>query len=200
MNNIPNLLLAAGASRRMGTPKQLLPWRGKTLIEHQIETLLKTDQEVYVVLGAHAERILPVLKPYPVNPIIFEQWSLGMGNTIAFSVAYLIKKQGSMDGILIALTDQPLVDTSHYNALLDAFQKEEQQLIVSVSDQGWEGVPVLFDKYYFPGLLNLKGEQGAKKIIQSTKKSITNRNAGPLLVDMDTPEVYTALYKKFNPQ
>ena len=52
MNNIPNLLLAAGASRRMGTPKQLLPWRGKTLIEHQIETLLKTDQEVYVVLGA----------------------------------------------------------------------------------------------------------------------------------------------------
>jgi len=118
MNNIPNLLLAAGASRRMGTPKQLLPWRGKTLIEHQIETLLKTDQEVYVVLGAHAERILPVLKPYPVNPIIFEQWSLGMGNTIAFSVAYLIKKQGSMDGILIALTDQPLVTphiTTHFS-------------------------------------------------------------------------------------
>lgn len=200
MNNIPNLLLAAGASRRMGTPKQLLPWNGKTLIEHQIETLLETDQEVYVVLGAHAERILPVLKPYPVNPIIFDQWSLGMGNTIAFSVAYLIKKQPSLDGILIALIDQPLVDTSHYNALLDAFQKEEQQLIVSVSDQGWEGVPALFDKYYFPELLNLKGEQGAKKIIQSTKKSITKRNAGPLLVDMDTPEVYTALYKKFNPQ
>ena len=73
MNNIPNLLLAAGASRRIGTPKQLLPWRGKTLIEHQIETLLKTDQEVYLVLGAHAELILPVLKPYPVNPIIFDQ-------------------------------------------------------------------------------------------------------------------------------
>ena len=200
MNNVPNLLLAAGASRRMGTPKQLLPWNGKTLIEHQIETLLETDQEVYVVLGAHAERILPVLKPYPVNPIIFDQWSLGMGNTIAFSVAYLIKKQPSLDGILIALIDQPLVDTSHYNALLDTFQKEEQQLIVSVSDHGWEVVPILFDKFYFPGLLNLKGEQGAKKIIQSTKKSITKRNAGPLLVDMDTPEVYTALYKKFNPQ
>lgn len=200
MNNIPNLLLAAGASRRMGKPKQLLPWNGETLIEHQIETLLETDQEVYVVLGANVECILPVLKPYPVQSIIFDQWSLGMGNTIAFSVAYLIKKQRSLDGILITLIDQPLVDTFHYNALHDAFQKEEQQLIVSVSDQGWEGAPVLFDKYYFPKLLNLKGEQGAKKIIQSTKKSIIKRNAGPLLVDMDTPEVYTALYKKFNPQ
>jgi len=200
MNNVPNLLLAAGASRRMGTPKQLLPWNGKTLIEHQIETLLETDQEVYVVLGAYANRILPFLKPYPVHTLIFDQWSLGMGNTIAFAMADIIKKQISIQGVLIALIDQPFVDTAHYKSLHTGFREGKQQLIVSVSEKGWEGVPALFDKCYFQELLNLKGEQGAKKLIQSTKKKVTKLNAGPLLVDMDTPEVYAALYKKINLQ
>ena len=91
MNSVPIILLAAGASKRMGTPKQLLAWNGITLIEHQIKILLKTDQKVYVVLGANASEILPFVRQYNVTPIIFEKWNSGMGSTIAFSIAYLQK-------------------------------------------------------------------------------------------------------------
>ena len=60
MNNIPSVLVAAGASRRMGQPKQLLPWNHHTLIEHQVNTLLTSSQEVYVILGAYADQIRPL--------------------------------------------------------------------------------------------------------------------------------------------
>ena len=146
-------------------------------------------------------------------PIVIFQWLVTIADAIiyavisffgaiiiiiAFAMADIIKKQISIQGVLIALIDQPFVDTAHYKSLHTGFREGKQQLIVSVSEKGWEGVPALFDKCYFQELLNLKGEQGAKKLIQSTKKKVTKLNAGPLLVDMDTPEVYAALYKKIN--
>ena len=171
MNNVPILLLAAGASRRMGTPKQLLAWNGITLIEHQIQTLLKTGQKVYVVLGANASEILPFVRPYNVNSIIFEKWNSGMGNTIAFSIDYLQKNKNILDGVLIALVDQPLISVSHYNSLLKKFKPNLEQIVVSVSDKGWEGVPAIFHKSHFQELKNLKGEKGAKNIIKSLDKT-----------------------------
>ena len=67
MANIPIILLAAGASSRMGQPKQLLPWGEQTLIEHQIHTLLKTGNPVNVVLGSNSKLVIPVIEKYPVN-------------------------------------------------------------------------------------------------------------------------------------
>ena len=78
MNNIPSVLVAAGASRRMGQPKQLLPLNHHTLIEHQVNTLLTSSQEVYVILGAYADQIRPFLKNYSVNIIQCEDWEKGM--------------------------------------------------------------------------------------------------------------------------
>lgn len=200
MNNVPIILLSAGASRRMGTPKQLLAWNGITLIEHQIQTLLKTGQKVYVVLGANASEILPFVRPHNVNSIIFEKWNSGMGNTIAFSIAYLQKNKDILDGVLIALVDQPLISVSHYNSLLKKFKPNLEQIVVSVSDKGWEGVPAIFHKSHFQELKNLKGEKGAKNIIKSLDKTVVKVKASNLLTDIDTPKVYQELSKQSNHQ
>ena len=198
MNNVPILLLAAGASRRMGTPKQLLAWNGITLIEHQIQTLLKTGQKVYVVLGANVSEILPFIKSYNVTPIIFKKWNSGMGNSIAFSIAYLQKNNNFLQGVLITLVDQPLISVSHYNSLLKKFNPNLEQIVFSVSDKGWEGVPAIFHKSHFQELKNLKGEKGGKNIIKSLDKTVVKVTTSNLLTDIDTPKAYKELLKHTN--
>lgn len=198
MNSVPIILLAAGASKRMGTPKQLLAWNGITLIEHQIKILLKTDQKVYVVLGANASEILPFVRQYNVTPIIFEKWNSGMGSSIAFSITYLQKNYNFLQGVLITLVDQPLICLSHYNSLLKKFDPNLEQIVVSVSDKGWEGVPAIFHKNHFQELKNLKGEKGAKNLIKYIGNTIVKVTASNLLTDIDTPKAYKELCKHVN--
>ena len=118
MVNITHLLLAAGGSNRMGTPKQLLPWGNITLIEHQINTLLETGHNVVVVLGAYANDILPIIKKLPVTICINNNWENGMGASIAFGTEMISNKFHDASGVLISLIDQPLVTTLHFQKML----------------------------------------------------------------------------------
>ena len=169
MSKLQILLLAAGASKRMGSPKQLLVWGSQTLIEHQIKTLLNTGQTVTVVLGAHAEKISSKLEKLPVAIYINKQWYQGMGSSIAFGLKKILEGDKKPDGILISLIDQPLISTSHFNKIIKQFQSGKEQIIVSQAKDGWIGAPVLFDKKYFEALLNLNDDQGAKFIINEYK-------------------------------
>ena len=198
MSNIPQLLLAAGSSTRMKQPKQLLSWGNKTLIEHQITTLLKTDQEVIVVLGAYADKILPIIKELPITIFINNNWTNGMGNSIAFGIKMISEIFFNVDGVLISLVDQPLINTKHLKRMLNSFQPSKKQIIMSRSSIGWDGVPVLFDSYYFKILQTLKGEQGAKRIFNKEINKIKYIDAGDLLIDIDTPDVYEKMIIKKN--
>ena len=190
MVNITHLLLAAGCSKRMGTPKQLLPWGDITLIEHQINTLLETGQDVVVVLGAYANEILPIIKKMPVTIYININWAEGMGGSIAYGTEMLSTKFHDTNGVLISLIDQPLVTLSHFLKMINSFQPSKKRIIVSESSTGWKGVPVLFDACYFDLLKTLKQEEGAKKIMQQESGNIKCVNADNLLRDIDTPESY----------
>ena len=200
MTNIPHILLAAGTSRRMGEPKQLLKWGNKSLIQFQVETILPTTDKVYVILGAYAERIQPLLKNYNVELIQFNQWEKGMGDSLAYGIQQICKSNPNIDGFLISLIDQPLVSASHYSAMRARFEKGKNQIIASESDSGWVGVPVLFDAYYSAQLQSLSGEEGAKVILKKNTVNTIAIKAGHTLIDMDTPEVYQKLVKEFSPQ
>ena len=89
MAEIPILLLAAGASSRMGRSKALLPWGEGTLIEHQVKTLLKTGHPVVVVIGHKADKILPILNKLPVRVSVNQQWKKGMGSSIAHGLSLI---------------------------------------------------------------------------------------------------------------
>ncbi|WP_321342719.1 nucleotidyltransferase family protein [uncultured Draconibacterium sp.] len=193
MNNIPILLLAAGASSRMGQPKPLLPWGEQTLIEHQINTLLATGNPVVVVLGNQSESIIPILQGLPVELSINKNWEQGMGTSIAAGVKFISQLYPDCKGVLITLIDQPLITTDHLNTLVTNFESEKQQIIVSQADSGWQGVPVFFDRFYFDELARLNGKQGAKTIFRNYKEQVISVPCGEILVDMDTPKEYDKL-------
>lgn len=197
MSKIPIILLAAGNSSRMGKPKQLLPWGEKSLIEHQAENLLTVGNSVFVVLGANAELIIPVIENLNVKVVVNSEWQTGMGSSIASGVSGMLKENHDADGVMIALLDQPFVSAEHYKKLLNAFEPDKQQIIVSVSRDGWKGVPVLFDSAYFDELINFSGEQGAKKIFSQYPDRIISIECNDILKDMDTPEQYSMLFKEY---
>ena len=196
MLNIQLLLLAAGASKRMGEPKQLLSWGTKRIIEHQLEILLATNKSVSVVLGAYSKEITLTIEKFPISIFINEHWENGMGSSISFGVQQLLAKDPTIDGILISLIDQPLITTHHFEKILSLFQPTKKQIIVSNSKNGWSGAPVLFDKIYFNELIKLKGDEGAKVVTSQYKDFVKLIDAGNKLIDMDTPDAYLDLLNK----
>lgn len=197
MDKIPIILLAAGSSSRMGKSKQLLTWGKQSLIEFQIRKLQKTDNPVNVVLGANSQLIKPVIEKMEVNFIVNYNWKNGMGSSIATGIHRVIQQFPLAEGVLITLVDQPLVTTNHLETMLNSFCPGEQQIIVSQSSSGWKGVPVLFDKYYFDDLKKLRGDEGAKSILQQHQKTVISVNCDDILEDVDTPESYLNLYAQF---
>ncbi len=191
------LLLAAGASRRMGQAKQLLSWGTHTLIEHQLETLLKTGQPVVVVLGHLSDRMETHLERYPVLALTNRDWKKGMGTSIAFGIQELDKKFPKAAGALITQLDQPLLTEEHFHKMLSMYHPGLKEIIVSRTEAGWEGVPVLFDRYYFKALQDLRGEEGARKIFRQHPRFVRSMESGDLLEDMDTPEAYQDLLAKY---
>jgi len=198
MANIQLLLLAAGASHRMGSPKQLLPWGNETLIEHQIKILLETSNPLSVVLGAYSEKIISVIDKLKIEIYKNENWEMGMGTSISYGMKLLLEKYPNIDGVLITLIDQPLLTTTHFKKMLNLFQTGNEQIIVSHSENGWSGAPVLFDKKYFDELLKLKGDEGAKQIASKHKNSVQSISGGYNLKDMDTLKAYNDLLNIFN--
>lgn len=197
MTEIPVLHLAAGSSTRMGQPKQLLPWGNTTLIEHQIRTLIKTGNPVNVILGFSANLIIPLIENYTVNIFNNNEWERGMGSSISFGILQIIRKYPKADGVLICLLDQPLVPTSYFKKMLEMFQPGFRQILVSKSDAGWKGVPVLFDKCYFKGLSKLRIDEGAKKIIQQHEEKVIIIEGGEIMEDIDSPQSYEHLWNKY---
>lgn len=195
MPNIPIILLAAGGSSRMGTSKALLGWKGETLIESRIKTLLKTNQPLLVVLGSKSEQVVPYVEELKCDYVINEDWESGMSTSIAFGVKNLIKKHKILDGVLITTIDQPLVNRDHINKMITLFKKNHRQIIVSKSNIGWTGIPVLFDSFYFEDLGKLTGDAGAKSLVQKYSDNLLTVMGGENLVDVDTPKQYEELKK-----
>lgn len=193
--NIAILILAAGASTRMGTPKQLLPWKDTTLLGNAIETAkVSLAEEVFVVLGANYKKIRLTASEEIVllnNP----NWQNGLGTSIAAGVEHITRKMESLDAVLIMLVDQPLISADHLNRLIHSFQ-ENDKYIVATNYGKRAGVPVVFGKKYFEALAKLDGDNGAKKLIDSNRDDTIVLDTGENLTDLDTKLEYERLLKR----
>jgi len=188
---IAAVVLAAGASTRMGEPKQLLSWKSTTLLNHCLNEVVQAKiHQTIVVLGAYHQKIQATINQSNIQCLINKNWEKGMGSSIAL-VAQALKNK-DIDGLLIVLADQPFVNTNYLNTLIKEFTPKKEQIIATNYDDTI-GVPVIFDKYYFEELSLLKEKQGAKQLIhqyiQNVIKIIPDFNHQ----DIDTPEVYRQL-------
>ncbi len=193
--NIAVLIPAAGASSRMGTPKQLLKWGATTLLGHTIETALQLKaQETVVVLGAHFRKIKEGIAAYECVILEHVNWESGLGSSIAFGMKHLLQTDLKVDGVLILLGDQPLIDAPYLQSMVKAFTPGEQQIVATAYGTQKCGVPALFDTLYFDELSVLSEDQGAKAIIERHTTSVLTLPAPPNSLDIDTPEDYERLY------
>jgi molybdenum cofactor cytidylyltransferase len=189
MKSISAILLAAGASKRMGRDKLTLAWRRETILEHCLETLLHSRaKEVVVVLGGTTARLSKRLERSNVKVVMNPYRRRGMSTSIRAGVLVLDRET---EGILIALGDQPLLKSRTVDALIRAFETGKRSIVIP-SFHGRRGHPVIFDRIYEEELLRLKGDQGAKSIVEhhhGEVRFVAVRSEGAVR-DIDTPEDY----------
>ena len=193
--NIAILILAAGESKRMGTPKQLLKWKNTTLLGHTIQVSETLNLKTFVVLGANFEEIKNSISSRSIQILNHENWKNGLGSSIAFGVDYIFKNELDIEAILIVLADQPLINSEYLNSMISVFEKGKNQIIASSYKDGKKGVPVLFDKIYFKELAQLSNDKGAKRLIEKYTDKVVLLNAESMVSDIDTIEDYNGLYQ-----
>ena len=183
------ILLAAGGSKRMGRPKQLLPWGKTTLLRHAAETALATAcRPVIVVLGAEAAACREQLAGLDVSVVENEHWAGGMGTSVAAGVAALEAIEPPVAGVMLMLVDQPTVNAELLTAILAAWSPERPIATTRYPEGG--GVPAVFDRSYFGELRGLSGDKGARGIIARELASVALVEPPVSLPDLDTPELY----------
>lgn len=186
------IILAAGSSSRMGEPKQLLPFEGKTFLQCTIDAALGSQATSrVVVLGADKDEIKKSFRADTIPVIHNPDWEKGMASTMQKGLNYLTKYKVP-DQVIILLCDQPFVHSGILDALIES-QKTTGKGIVACRYSETMGVPVLFTKKYFPEMLALKGSEGAKKLIFAHLDDVAEVDFPKGAVDIDTYEDYELL-------
>jgi molybdenum cofactor cytidylyltransferase len=189
------IILAAGASSRLGTPKQLLMYRGKTLLQQILQvTIDSIAHPVVVVLGADADNIKKNMDFSNACIVVNTDWQEGMASSVRCGINTLVQMDPLIEGAVLMLCDQPFVTASLLNDLIIARQNTGKHIVAS-SYNGTFGVPALFHKSIFPELLQLKGDVGARSIIQQRAKEVEAVLFSKGDIDIDTAADYQELSK-----
>ncbi len=184
------ILLAAGQSKRMGRPKQLLQVGGKSLLQHSIQVALQANVDpVILVTGAQAGLIEGEIHDAKINIVENVEWEEGLASSIRCGINALLEIAPDVEQAICMVCDQPFVSASLLNELIDASVNTGSE-IVACAYGNTVGTPVLFSKNYFPELLQLQGDGGAKKILKKYGDAVGTISFPEGNVDIDTPQDY----------
>lgn len=179
----------------MGVDKLSLPWGRRTVLEHCFETLLKSEvKEIVVVLGPRNKRVKNRFQGGKAKVVVNPYSKRGMSTSIRRGLQVI--HPGSA-GILIALGDHPFLKTRTINALIRAFDRGGEGIIIP-SFQGRMGHPVIFHKRYRKELLNLRGDVGGRTVVDrhpEAVKLVPVKSEG-VVKDVDTWQDYVKVLKK----
>ena len=188
------LLLAAGASARMGQPKQLLPYHGRTLLRHAAETAVASGcAPLVLVTGAIHEALVGGVADLPMRIVHNPAWQTGLASSIQAGLAAVADAQPT--AYLIMLSDQPLITPALLRQLLTQQQQTKAPVVATAYGEVL-GVPALFDQAMLPALHQLRGTQGANRLIADLGAAVGRVSFPDGLVDVDTPEQYAALQSR----
>ena len=177
------LIPAAGASTRFGSPKQLARVRDRAMLATVVDRALESGHgPIAVVLGAHANEIMPMLQDKPVTVVINDAWREGLSSSIRVGVRSLL---GS-PGILIWLGDQLAVTVADLRRLIAAWDDDRSRVAASRYD-GTVGVPAILPSSEYADLLALRGDRGARHLLRSRSGHTTIVDMANAAIDIDAP-------------
>jgi molybdenum cofactor cytidylyltransferase len=190
------ILLAAGASKRMGQPKQLLPIAGRPLVAHvAMAALASPAWPVVVVLGADAEKIRPALAVFPLLIAQNHDWPEGLASSIRTGLIMLENFSATLDAVLIAPADLPAFSADAIMRLVAAFRATHHH-IAAARYAGRLGSPALFARAHFAALHALRGEEGARALLIAHADDVAAVDLPELALDLDTPDDYERFTNK----
>jgi len=156
------VVLAAGGSKRLGEPKQLVRLGGETLLERAVRVACETGcSPVVVVLGAEYERVLAGCSLGNVVTVINDEWREGMGSSIRLGVNAVCNVAEDVEGVVVMTCDQPSVTADHLRRLMAEREVKASRYAAR------NGVPVFFPKGHFGALMSLSGDAGARELLQN---------------------------------
>ena len=194
-SSIAVIILAAGRSARLGSPKQLLSYRGKTLLQHSIDTALESmASQILVVLGSKKDSIKKEIEQTQIFILENSSWESGMASSISCGITNLQIIAPETEAVILMVCDQPFVNAKLLNNLITK-HKDSKQSIVASSYANTLGTPALFHKSLFVELLALQGESGAKSLIKKYNQRVGFVSFDQGSIDIDTRENYRNLPK-----
>jgi molybdenum cofactor cytidylyltransferase len=185
---IPIVILAAGQSQRLGQAKQNLIYKGQTLLQKAITTANLASDNVWVVLGAYSDTIMPSILFENANLLFNKHWAEGMASSIRLATTHLAQQEA----ILFMVCDQPFIEAEILNEILSVFSSQNVDFVACKYDKNW-GVPMLISKKYYPALLGLVGDTGAKVLVSKHLEHCTLINFPKGNLDIDTLADYNML-------
>ena len=187
---ISAILLAAGESRRMGSPKALLYYQGQTFIERICTAFLTAGvDELIVVLGARAEEIGRALPSHPaLRSVVNSRYSQGQLSSLMVGIGALSPES---EAVVVNLVDHPLISSATIKAVIDSFRAVPLPIVIA-SYQGKRGHPVLFSGQVYGEILAAPLDQGAKVVVRKDPARVREvpLDDPGILADIDTPEDY----------
>jgi molybdenum cofactor cytidylyltransferase len=190
---IAAVILAAGESARFGRPKQLLAYRGRTLLRHVVECAVDGGCDpVIVVLGARADELRPELEATAAEPVLNAGWREGIGSSVRAGVEAVESRRSEASAVLLLTCDQPRITPELVQRLGERFGAG-QALIVACEYAGTVGVPALFHRSLYPELRALSGSVGAKPVLEHHREDLVRVPWPEGAIDIDLPEDYERL-------
>ncbi|RZJ73033.1 nucleotidyltransferase family protein [Flavobacterium sp.] len=189
------IILAAGNSSRLGSPKQLLEFNGQTLIRHVVSEALLSNSDVLLVTGSQFSEIEKDVQELDVVLVRNPDWEMGMGSSVRIGTQRALELFPDVDQVILAVCDQPFVSASVFRSLIGKAALSPQNIVAS-SYSETAGTPVLFKKKYFSELLVSDGKRGAKKLVENNPQDLVMVAFPKGEIDIDTKSDYEKLTQK----
>jgi molybdenum cofactor cytidylyltransferase len=194
---LAGIVLAAGESRRMGTPKQLLPFGERTILERVVDTLLTAGVgQVIVVLGHLADRVRTVLGDRPVQAIVNEAYRQGMLSSVKCGVQAISTDHNA---VLFALGDQPQIDSAVVREVIRAYRAGDAGIVIPRYN-GKKGHPIIINlSSYREAIIDLPDSLGLNALMQEYADDVHLIDVATedIIHDIDVPEDYTRELARF---
>jgi molybdenum cofactor cytidylyltransferase len=185
------VMLAAGASRRFGAIKQLTMIDGRPMVCHTLAQLPPNQAHYYLVLGAHSQAIAEVVQRNPefghIEALIAPDWHLGLAHSLRSAISQL---GADIERVLICLADQVALKTCDYEALLALSDRYPGRMVAAYYQHN-AGVPAIFCRAEFTPLMQLKGDKGAKALLNQQADKVIQYDLPPAAIDIDTQQDLT---------